>query len=175
MTESDAIRSSVGNITVMFFLCAVIFGALIIRLLPKLLSTAYESSDAETPPERVAVSLKMIALTMAVPAALILAVIFGEFPILWRASPLWCSYIGSLVVALAALVLSLFWLDREQVEEYTIEFDQRAALDRKMKKEDAAMRVVFMGFGLWMIGFGASYLWLLHLASMSLIDVLRWL
>ncbi len=175
MTESDAIRGSVGNITVMFFLCSVIFGAMIIRLLPKILPTAFRTSGAETPSEESAVTVKMIALTMAVPVALILAVIFGEFSTLWRASSAWCLYICLLVLALVVLILALFWLDREQVDDYTIEFAHRAEFDRRMQKENGEMRIVLMGFGLWIVALGASYLWLLHLASMSLMDVLRWL
>jgi hypothetical protein len=174
MPDPVAIQRSVGNITAMLACCALIFGVLILRSLQKFLPDALESTGAKTPKDQAAVSVKMIALMMAVPVVFFLAVIVGEFPTLWHAFPYWCLFIGLLVLALAALIISLFWLDQEHIEEYTIEFDQRAGFDKKMKKEDAEKKIVTMGFGLWIVGLGASYLWLLHLASISLRDVLRW-
>ncbi len=117
----------------------------------------------------------MIALLMAVPVVFFLGVILGEFPTLWHAFPLWCLYIGFLILALSSLIVSLFWLDREDVEDYTLDFDHRAAFDKKIKKQDTEKNVVVIGLGLWISGLGASYLWLLHLASISFSDVLRWL
>ncbi len=116
----------------------------------------------------------MIALMMVVPIAALLFVILGEFRILWYASPLWCSYVGLLIVVLAALIFSLFWLDREDVGDYTFEFDRRSAIDAKMRKENAEKKIVVGGFGLWIAGLGASYVWLLRLASISLRDFLHW-
>jgi hypothetical protein len=175
MSELDAIRSSVGNITAILGCCAVIFGILIFRLLPKIISTAYDSADAETPKEQDLITVKMIGLMMVVPVVAFLAVIVGEFSTLWYASPLWCCYMGSLILALGALIFSLFWLDRDDVEDYTFELDRRAAIDKRINKQDAEKKIVLIGFGLWIAGLGASYVWLLHLARLSLRDVLHWI
>lgn len=175
MPNQAAIQSSVGNITAMFTCCAVLFGVLIFRLLPKILPGVSDSTDSGRRNNSLLLSIKMIALLMAVPVVFFLAVIFGEFPVLWRAFPLWCLSICILILALAGLIFSLFWLDREDVEDYTLEFDHRAALDKKMKKQDAEKNIVLRGFGLWILALGASYVWLLHLASISLSDVIHWL
>jgi hypothetical protein len=175
MPDSAAIQNSVGNITAMFTCCFVLFGALMIRLVPKVLPGVSDSADSGRSKSQLILSVKMMASLMAVPVVFFLAVIFGEFPVLWHAFPLWCLSIGFLVVALAALILSLFWLDREDIEDYTLEFDHRAALDKKMKKQDAEKNIVVMGFGLWIAGLGASYVWLLHLAKITFSDVLHWL
>lgn len=171
MRDVAAIQSSVGNITAMFAGCAFIFGAMVFRVLPRILPNV---SDSDQPKDQLILSVKMIAMAMAIPILTFLGVIVGGFPVLWYASRLWCCFVGSLIIALAALIFSLFWLDREDVEDYTIELDRRAAIDTRMKKEDAEKRIVVIGFGLWILGLGASYLWLLHLASMSVRDVLAW-
>lgn len=170
MSEYAEVQRSVSNIRAMFTFCAIAFGLLIARVLPRIFPTVSELSDSGKPKEQLIFSVKIVALLMAVPVVFFLCVLLGEFPILWHAFPMWCISVGLLFVALGCLIFALFWLDREDIEDYSIESDRRAAFDTKMKKQDAEKRVVLVGFGLWIVGLGASYFWLMQLASIPLRD-----
>lgn len=174
MPSSVAIQESVGNITAMLVCCAVIFAVLVGRVLGKFNRDAWEATGAKTQEDKDSASLKLVAIMMAVPLVAFLGVMVGEFPTLWRAFPSWCIFIILLILALAVLIIALFLLDREDMEDYTLEFSQRNFIDKRMKKQDAEKKIVLQGFGLWIIALGASYLWLLHSASISLKDILQW-
>jgi hypothetical protein len=174
MQNQQAIRDSVDLIATMFLGCAFVFGVMLYRLLTtNLLTNAWQDSDAEKPADRAVVSIKMIGLMMAIPVVYVVVTIMGELPHLWRAFPLWSSCTALWMAILFALIGLLFWTDRENVGDLSIEPDRLVDVERRIRQRQRESKIVGFGFSLWILGLCGSFTWILHLASMSLSELIR--
>jgi len=174
MQGSSSVNRSIDLILTMFVVWLVLFGCTLYRLLTSnYFAYAWRTSDAKTPRDKVIVSLKMIALTMAIPWVYFIVTILGELPNLWHAFPFWSSYTALLLLLLFVLIASLFYVDRENVEEFSIESSYRERLEKQLRKRIAEKRIIGFGFGLWIVGMAISLTWLLQYSERSLYDVIR--
>ena len=174
MQNSSAVNNSVDLVGSMFACCLLVFGVLVYRLLTtSALASAWDTSGAESSKDRTIVSLKMIGLGMAFPVFLGLITLLGEMPVLLKAFPLWATYTGLLFCLLFGIIAMLFWADREEVENYSIDCTHQDLIEAKLRKRSLETKIVGYGFGVWIIGMAISLTWLLHLVGRSMHDILK--
>ena len=87
----------------------------------------------------------------------------------------WGTFILLLVLSLTWIIARWFFLSRDDIAAYTIEADNRTAVDRVWQKQAKEKGLLLKGLLLWFCGDAFAIGWLMHLTNRDLSSLLSFL